>query len=425
SVRQFILGIRNGRAQTPTHDLFTALDLYLDQVRERHGVTVQVSLPEELPDQLLSTQVETQLLRIIQEAVANICKHAGVDTARIVFLLQPDELQVMISDEGRGFAIDPSSQTAADQATFAHESRITHHVSRLPSPLPSLHFGLDIMRERAEGVGGKVEIRSTPGHGTQVLVTMPRRLELQPQEELRGLRVLLADDHPLYREGLRNMLSVRGIHVVGIAEDGHEAEQLAHQLLPDLILMDIEMPNCDGVAATKAIKAALPAIKIVMLTVAAGTDLLLTALKNGASGYLLKNLATDQFFALLSEVLQGETVLSPKLMTSMVSTLTSDQVATEGQNGSGQEAPSQAAGPDRAAVNTQIQQLTNRQREVLDLIVQGLTNKEIARELHITERTVKYHVGLILEQMDAQSRYDLIYLTQSVAGLATNGHQEK
>jgi len=433
SVRQFILGIRNGRAPSAWLDLFTALDLYLDQVRERHGLTVQVSLPDDVPALLLSTQVETQLLRIIQEAIANVVKHAGVDVARIVFLLQPDELQVIVSDEGRGFALPPSSNIATALTTSTHAPRNSHSagsdqaqnataaIDDATSPLPSLHFGLDIMRERAESVGGKLEVRSTAGRGTQVLIMMPRRLDLQPQEELRGLRVLLADDHPLYREGLRNMLSVRGIHVVGIAEDGHEAEQLAHQLLPDLILMDIEMPNCDGVAATKAIKAALPTIKIVMLTVAAGTETLLTALKYGASGYLLKNLATEQFFALLSEVLQGETVLSPKLTTSMVSTLTADQLATEAQNGAHQELTTQAARQDQTAIIAQIQQLTTRQREVLDLVVQGLTNKEIARELHITERTVKYHVGLILEQMGVQSRYDLIHLAQSVAGLMGDG----
>lgn len=427
SVRQFILGIRSGHTQSTILDLFTALDLYLDQVRERHGLTVQVSLPEEVPEPLLSTQVETQLLRIIQEAIANVYKHANVQSAQIVFLLQPDELQVMISDEGRGFTVSPSDPATAERTRRGSLSDRQHTTfsDESASPLPSLHFGLDIMRERAEGVGGTLEIRSTPGRGTQVVITMPRRVELQPQEELRGLRVLLADDHPLYREGLRNMLAVRGIQVVGVAEDGQEAERLAHQLLPDLILMDVEMPNGDGVTATKVIKAALPEIKIVILTVAAGTETLLTALKHGASGYLLKNLATEQFFALLSEVLQGETVLSPKLTTSMISTLTAGRLAVEEPNESPRESLPQSGSHDGASILAQIQQLTTRQREVLDLIVQGLTNKEIAHELHITERTVKYHVGLILEQMAVQSRYELIHLVELTTETNVNGHHER
>ncbi len=440
SVRQFILGIRSGHSPSPTLGFFTALDLYLDQVRERHGLTVRVSLPEEVPEPLLSPQVETQLLRIVQEAISNVYKHAGVDLAQIVFLVQPNQLQVIVSDEGRGFTMPPldnapndepgpvTDSLTADQATHNSRSALWNAISvddtsadDNTAPLLALHFGLDIMRERAAGVGGTLEIRSTPGEGTQVLVTMPRRLKLQAQEELRGLRVLLADDHPLYREGLRNMLEVRGIQVVGIAEDGYEAEQLAHQLLPDLILMDIEMPNCDGVAATKAIKTALPEIKIVMLTVAAGTETLLTALKQGASGYLLKNLTTEQFFTLLSDVVQGETVLSPTLVTTMAASLTTHPSTAQEETAPHPDANGQATSRDSAITLAQMQHLTPRQREVLDLVAQGLTNKEIARELVITERTVKYHVGLILEQMGVQSRYDLIHLTQAVAGLMADG----
>lgn len=402
-VRHYILGIRTQQPPTPALDLFTALDLYLAQIRERHGLQVQVSLPDELPEPLLAPQVETQLLRIIQEALTNIRKHAGVARAHLLFALHADELQVIISDEGRGFVMAAQEMVAA----AAGES---------PSPRPDLHFGLAIMRERAAGVGGRLEIRTAPGEGTQLIVTLPRILALSAVEDLQGLRVLIADDHPLYREGLRNMLSARGLHVVAIAEDGEAAVRLAHQFLPDLILMDIEMPNGNGITATKAIKRALPTIKIVMLTVAASEELLLTALKSGAAGYLLKNLATDQFFTLLREVMLGETVLSPKLTTAMVSTLLTPEASTPPSNGTPAEAATTPAGSsDHTATTVRIAQLTTRQQEVLFLVVQGLTNKEIARKLHITERTVKYHIGLILEQMAVQNRYDLIRLAQHMA----------
>ncbi|TEU18821.1 MAG: response regulator transcription factor, partial [Anaerolineales bacterium] len=197
------------------------------------------------------------------------------------------------------------------------------------------------------------------------------------------MRVLLVDDHPLYLEGLRGLLASRGLHVVGQARDGLEALEQARSLRPDLILMDVQMPRCDGVEATRRIKAELPEAKIVMLTVAAEGDILFEALKSGASGYLLKSLDGAQFFSLLADVMRGETVLSPAL---------ANQVLAEF-----------ARKPDDETVDTA--PLTPRQHEVLELVAQGPTNQEIARALYVSEATVKYHVSQILERLHLQSRY--------------------
>ncbi|MCB0213604.1 MAG: response regulator, partial [Anaerolineae bacterium] len=372
-VRQYILGVRT--THPPTLNFFEALEQYLAQLKERYGLETQLSLPHELRDDPLTPDVENQLLRIIQEALTNVRKHAGVARARLFFTVHPDEVQVIIADEGQGFNPD-----LVTQAVLAEKQ--------------TGHFGLEIMRERAEAVGGSLEVRSAEGKGVQVIVRLPRTLQSNPEEAVRGLRLMVVDDHPLYREGLRNMLSVRGIQVVGVAQDGLAAQEMARELQPDLILMDVDMPRCNGVEATRHIKAELPDIKIVMLTVAADDDTIFEALKNGAAGYLLKSLDERHFFTLLTQVMHGETVLSPAV---------AERVLSAFVNREDEAVAAEAVSPT----------LTTRQHEVLELVAQGLTNKEIAGQLHITEVTVKYHVSKILERLQLRSRHELARYAQT------------
>ncbi len=374
-IRTRMPGIRTRHttsAQPPTN-FFEALQQYLCQLHERYGLETHVSWPNELPGSPLASETETQVLRIIQEALTNVHKHAGVSKARLIFTLHSGEVQVIIEDDGRGFDTN-------------HASSLTPHESRTTP-----HFGLDIMRERAEAIGGSLQIRSGPGEGTRVIARLPRVLETVSNEAIRGLRVLLVDDHPLYLDGLRNMLSARGVQVVGLAHDGLQAQELARKLLPDLILMDVHMPRCDGLEATWRIKADLPDVKIVMLTMAADDDVLFKALKNGASGYLLKSLAGKQFFDLLTEVMRGEMVLAPSLAARVLA-----EFARQG---------------DSPVVEEEAT-LTTRQREVLELVIRGLTNKEIAARLDVSPTTVKYHVAQILERLQLKSRYELAQYVQ-------------
>ena len=127
------------------------------------------------------------------------------------------------------------------------------------------------------------------------------------------MRVLLADDHPLFLDGLRNLLSAHGIDVVGTARDGLEALEQARALRPEVVLMDIHMPRLNGLAALRMIKAELPETRIVMLTMSAEDEELFEAIANGASGYLLKTQDTDEVFTLLKDVARGEVALSPGL----------------------------------------------------------------------------------------------------------------
>jgi DNA-binding NarL/FixJ family response regulator len=199
-------------------------------------------------------------------------------------------------------------------------------------------------------------------------------------------RVLLVDDHVLFRKGIAGLLTTRGVaEVVGEASDGMEGIQAARRLKPDLIMMDIHMPNCDGLGATKVIMRELPGTKIVMLTVSDDDDSLFEAIKNGAEGYLLKNMDPDQLFELLDGITRGEAPITRTLATKIL-----HQFADQAR----QQAPSSASSMD----------LTARERQILQLLTTGSTNRQIANTLCITENTVKNHLRSILEKLHVQNR---------------------
>jgi DNA-binding NarL/FixJ family response regulator len=214
------------------------------------------------------------------------------------------------------------------------------------------------------------------------------------------MKVLLVDDHPLFLDGLKNLLTSRGIEVVGRARDGLEALEQVRSLSPDLVLMDIHMPRCDGVAATRLIKAERPDTRVVMLTMSAEDEDLFAAIKSGACGYLLKTLDTDAFFALLLEAAEGEVALSPGLAASLLEAFASS-LGPQGQ------APAPRAAP------------SPRQVQVLTLVSQGLTYKEVGAQLGLTERTIKYHMGEIVAQLHLANRAEALEYARRTGLLRT------
>ncbi len=237
------------------------------------------------------------------------------------------------------------------------------------------HFGLANMRARAAELCGALTIESAPGQGTQVILECPIQTPC-PASALPAspLRVLLVDDHPMFLEGLRNLLAAHGMEVVGLGQDGLEAQTLARALRPDLIVMDLHMPNCDGLEATRRIKAEWPEAAIVILTVSAQEEHLFAALQAGAAGYLLKSLTAEEFFALLAGLEHGAPPIAPELAARI-----------QGELG------------QAASQRGQLAALNPMQNDVLRLVAQGLTYREVARQLHLSEAAVKYHMKQILE----------------------------
>ena len=225
------------------------------------------------------------------------------------------------------------------------------------------------------------------------------------------LRVLLVDDHSLFLEGLRNLLVSEGIQVVGLAKDGLEALAQARRLRPDVILMDIQMPRCDGVCATRLIKAELPECKVVILTVSEDEHDLFEAVKSGASGYLLKRLDAADFFTYLAELHVGHPPFSPGLAEKILREFSHQAVKPETQTAQSDPIAAQAI---RRENESQGIPLSPRQLQILTLVAQGQTYGQVAVTIGIAERTVKYHMAEILDHLHLQNRAQVIaYAAQS------------
>jgi DNA-binding NarL/FixJ family response regulator len=205
------------------------------------------------------------------------------------------------------------------------------------------------------------------------------------------MRVVIADDHQLFRDGLRSLLEARGIEVIGEARDGREAVDQARRLSPDVVLMDLSMPQVNGLAATRLISAELPSVKVVILTASEDDADLFEAIKSGAQGYLFKNVESDEFFRLLEGVARGDPALTPGLARKLLGEFARPAP------------PAQTSVAERPVV------LTDREREVLNLLVQGVTsNRELAERLVVTENTVKYHLRNILDKLHVQNRAQVV-----------------
>jgi DNA-binding NarL/FixJ family response regulator len=215
------------------------------------------------------------------------------------------------------------------------------------------------------------------------------------------MRVLLVDDHTLFLEGLRNLLISEGIQVVGLAHDGLEALAQARRLHPDVILMDIQMPRCDGVSATRLIKAEMPEIKIVMLTMSEDEHDLFGAVKSGASGYLLKRLEAEDFFTYLAELQAGHPPFSPGLAEKILHEFSRQANRMEGKVETRRSGDTEKQGDGEKG-------LSARQVQILTLVAQGQTYQQVAETIGIAERTVKYHMSEILERLHLDNRAQVL-----------------
>ncbi len=201
------------------------------------------------------------------------------------------------------------------------------------------------------------------------------------------MRILIADDHILFRDGLKSLLQAEGHEVVGEAKNGQEAIDLARKLQPEMVLMDVAMPQMDGITATRTLAAENPNVKVIILTASEDDSKLFDAIKSGAQGFLLKNLEADDFFSLLERASRGEPALTPNLARKLLQEFARPSDAAAG----GEEA------------------LTDREREVLELMVEGITsNRKLAKRLGVSENTVKFHVRNILDKLRLHNRAEAV-----------------
>jgi DNA-binding NarL/FixJ family response regulator/two-component sensor histidine kinase len=373
-IRNFILGLRS--QEDSLQGLFATLDESLREMGASLGIKALLSVPVDAPNPLFSSAVETQVVYIIGEALKNVRQHAQARRVELLFSLAGEMAQIIISDDGIGF--DPAGVEKPG------------------------HFGLNLMRERAETAGGRLEVRSAPGAGVQVLAYLPRLRSTAEQSpdadaaQLQNMRLLLADESPLFLEGMRNLLLARGVKVVGVAHDGLEACEKTRLLRPDVVVMDSGMPRLNGLEAARRIKAEMPGVKVVILTVSEKEENLFEAIRSGASGYLLKNLEADEFCRQLAGLGRGETPLPPGMSTLLVQEFSRAGAAP------GPRGRTAAAG------------LNQRQWQILDQVAQGLTYKEVAEALSISEATVKYHMGQILERLQLKNREQAVAYARKI-----------
>jgi DNA-binding NarL/FixJ family response regulator len=216
------------------------------------------------------------------------------------------------------------------------------------------------------------------------------------------MRVLLVDDHALLLEGLQNLLEAHGIEVAGVARDGREAATQAKALRPDVILMDIRMPVCDGLAATRIIKADMPASRIVILTTSTDEQDLFEAVKSGACGYLLKSMDADGLVEALNDLEQDVPPFAPGLAARLLAEFAR---GTTSPASSTEQAPSHD--PSGSARSDE-EPLSRRQTEILALVAEGLSYKEVGARICLSPRTVKYHMAEILRKLHLQNRAQVL-----------------
>jgi DNA-binding NarL/FixJ family response regulator len=293
----------------------------------------------------LSADAEVTLLRVTQEALANVTRHAHAGRVAVTLSYMDDEAALDVRDDGSGFA--PGADGAGSNGGL----------------------GLRGMRERVEALGGRLAVESAPGRAPP----SPSRCRSsdstegfgEPQGGAPMIKILIADDHPVVRDGLRGMLAGEAdFEVVGEAASGVEAVRLTERERPDVVLMDLQMPEMDGATATAEIAARFPETRVLVLTTYDADADILRAVEAGATGYLLKDTPRERLFPAIRAAARGETVLAPTVATRLVSRM---------------RRPAEEA-------------LTSREVEVLELVARGSSNADIAAALFISEATVKTHL---------------------------------
>ena len=336
----------------------------------RQGLELSLSVDGEEPESI-DERSELAVLRITQEALSNVRRHANAKTAVVRLAYSASGVGVVISDDGDGF--EPSD-------TIGTLSRIGGG------------FGLTGMQERARMAGGHIEVHSAPGRGTQLEARIPYqpRLEKLPThsetaaiaglsqtEASPDIRVVIVDDQEVVRRGIRSMLELSdGLVVLGEAGDGEEAVNQIQTLAPDVVLLDIQMPKLDGVETIRRLRELGLETQIILLSVYAKDEYIFDGLRAGASGYLLKDVAADDLANAIRTVHGGGSLLQPVIAKRLIERLDAEAGA----------------------------HLTDRELEVLRLLASGDRDSDIADKLSVTVRTIRFHAQNIYQKLGVRTR---------------------
>lgn len=423
-VRRAIWGLRPALLDAlPFHE---ALAREVEHVADEGGLSSRVTVAG-TPRSLLPQQ-EMALLRIAQEALANTIRHAAARRVRASLTYLDDGVRLLIEDDGRGFDPDALAVREPPPAAPSFPPYFADPGS-LATAGEERHFGLQMMRERARLVGGWLTLESAPGQGTHVSAHLPympladlllpaadqrtandaspeegsvsaalpavlqaptlppaRALpSMLPAIPARRIRILVADDHAVIRAGIRRLLEgYPDFEVVGEAVDGLEALAEAQDLGPQVILLDMQMPGMNGLEALRQLRASNPDLRVLMLSAYEHDEDVFESLKAGASGYVLKDIAPDELAQAIRSVAQGETLLAPGLTRKLVDRL------------------------GRPPQEDLSRLLTAREYEVLRALASGLRNKEIARQLQVSERTITFHLAHVYQKLGATSRTEAL-----------------
>ena len=320
------------------------------------AIDVNVDVPGPLP-----AAVEVACYRIVAEALANAIRHAGASRVTVQLGGTATWVSLQVEDDGIGLSGRPSVNG----------------------------LGLPSMRQRAEEIGGRLEV-------TQHRIRNPHSRRAADGGPM--TRILLVDDHPLFLDGVRAaLMGADDLEVVGEAHDGLTGIALAAELEPDVVLMDLNLPDLSGVDATGRILATAPDTRVLMMTMSADDDAVVAAMRAGARGYVVKGAGREDLLHAIRTVAAGGAVFSPTVADRL------GRFFTGMATGAGREA---------------FPQLTGRELEVLDLLARGLENRRIARTLHLSDKTVRNHVSNVLTKLGVEDRSEAVARARA-AGLGS------
>jgi DNA-binding NarL/FixJ family response regulator/anti-sigma regulatory factor (Ser/Thr protein kinase) len=347
--------------------LEAALSDYVKRWSRHFGIEAEI-LSHGMDKERMTDEIESMLYRITQEALTNVAKHAGAENVSVLLEPPDDHVSLIIEDDGRGFD--------AEQP-FAQQEGL----------------GLVGMRERAALVGGTLRIDSEPGRGTTVVTGIPAPpAPAGGRSHMDKLRILLADDHKVVRRGLRLLVGEQSdMEVVGESNNGRKGITLAQQLRPDVVVMDVSMPELNGLKATEKLKGLCPDIKILTLTRHTDSAYLQQLIQAGASGYVLKQSPDEELILAIRAVANGQTYLDPAITGQVIEQITGKR-----------EPRGSPAGKN----------LSPREEEVLRLIAQGYIHKEIADRLRISAKTVDAHKANGIPQALKPAAFDFTDATR-------------